>query len=164
MQSFTHIALDEEATAVLGRHLANALPPTAVVALSGPLGAGKTRLVQAVAEAAGVDRRMVTSPTFMLVQEYRGKRLIYHLDAYRLKDDDEFLALGPEEIFSAEAWTFIEWAERVERCLPNEYLSIDILVPAASERHFKISAVGSGYEDVVAKIAASTAGLVAPTE
>ena len=91
----------------------NAAPDRAVVGLNGPLGAGKTRLVQAVADASGVDRRTVTSPTFVLVQEYHGTRTIYHADAYRLADADEFWQLGLDERFDEPALVFIEWADRV---------------------------------------------------
>ncbi len=65
---------DEEGTAHLGERLASALPDYATVALIGTLGAGKTRLVQSLAGALGVDRRDVVSPTFVLAQEYHGRR------------------------------------------------------------------------------------------
>ena len=82
---------DEDATRQLGARLGKLLPDGAVVALNGPLGAGKTRLVQGLAGAIGLDPREVVSPTFTLVQEHRGARTLYHFDAYRLRDDDEFL-------------------------------------------------------------------------
>ena len=89
--------------------------------LIGTLGAGKTRLVQAVAAAVGVPRANVTSPTFVLVNEYTGGRLpIYHFDTYRLKDDDEFLNLGPDEYFDSNGLTFVEWADRVADLLPAD--------------------------------------------
>ena len=88
----TFTANNEHDTDRLGAALAEVLPPGTVVALIGTLGAGKTRLVQAVAAALGVPPGSVTSPTFVLVNEYTGGRLpIYHFDTYRLKDDDEFL-------------------------------------------------------------------------
>ena len=62
------------------------------------------------------------SPTFLLIHEYEGPVPIYHFDTYRLRDDDEFLRLGPEEYFERLGWTFIEWADRVERCLPSDRL------------------------------------------
>ena len=89
MNRFTFIAENENDTARLGCALAQSLSDGGVVALCGTLGAGKTRLVQAMAEALGVDRRQVVSPTFVLIQEYRGQKAIYHIDAYRLRDDDE---------------------------------------------------------------------------
>ncbi|MEN6556898.1 MAG: tRNA (adenosine(37)-N6)-threonylcarbamoyltransferase complex ATPase subunit type 1 TsaE, partial [Thermoguttaceae bacterium] len=96
---WTFDAVEESDTARLGAALAEVLPNGTTVALCGTLGAGKTRLVQALAEASGVERRQVLSPTFVLIQEYHGRRSLYHIDAYRLRDADEFLALGPEEYF-----------------------------------------------------------------
>ena len=63
-------------------------------------------------------RRDVTSPTFVLCQEYHGRRSIFHFDVYRLKGETEFQALGPEEYFQSPGITFIEWADRVTPCLP----------------------------------------------
>jgi tRNA threonylcarbamoyladenosine biosynthesis protein TsaE len=90
----TFTANNEHDTERLGAVLAAELPPGTVVGLVGTLGAGKTRLVQAVATALGVTPGNVTSPTFVLVNEYRGGRMpVYHFDTYRLTDEDEFLAL-----------------------------------------------------------------------
>jgi tRNA threonylcarbamoyladenosine biosynthesis protein TsaE len=143
---------DEAATVALGRALAAELPPRSVVALIGPLGAGKTRLVQAVAESAGVDPRQVVSPTFVLIHEYQGRWPIYHFDSYRLRDEDEFLQLGPEEYFERDGWTFIEWADRVANCLPRERLEIRIEPTGASSRRIEIAAFGHGYAAVVAAV------------
>ncbi len=101
MQAFTFTAANEDDTARLGAALAEVLPAGAVAALYGALGAGKTRLVQALAQALGIDRRQVTSPTFVLIQEYHGRKILYHIDAYRIRDEDEFLALGPDEYFES---------------------------------------------------------------
>ena len=65
-------------------------------------------------------REAATSPTFVLVNEYRGRLPIYHFDAYRLRDEDEFIELGPEEYFESDGVTFVEWADRVADCLPAE--------------------------------------------
>ncbi len=143
----------------LGRSLAEFLPAGAVVGLTGTLGAGKTRLVQAIAEGAGIDPSTVLSPTFVLVHEYpfllngNGSTL-YHLDAYRIRDDDEFLALGPEEFFNSGGWTFVEWADRVAACLPTDRLHIDMLVRGPDERECMISAHGDLHRPIVAQIAA----------
>jgi tRNA threonylcarbamoyladenosine biosynthesis protein TsaE len=126
---------NETDTAKLGAALADVLLPGTTVALIGTLGAGKTRLVQAVATALGVPPGCVTSPTFVLVNEYTGGRLpIYHFDTYRLKDDDEFLALGPDEYFESNGLTFIEWADRVAHLLPMERLEISFEVTGDFER------------------------------
>ena len=142
MDQLTFNAQNEADTARLGTALAEALPAGTVVALCGTLGAGKTRLVQAVAEASGVNVRDVVSPTFVLIHEYQGHRPIYHLDVYRICDDDEFLQLGADEYFESAGITFVEWADRVAGCLPEQYLRIDIEVTGDTTRVFKIAAVG----------------------
>ncbi len=137
MSTFT--AKNETDTDRLGAALANTLPPGTVVALQGTLGAGKTRLVQAVAVALGVPQGAITSPTFVLVNEYgQGRLPIYHFDAYRVRDDDEFLELGPEEYFEADGLTFVEWANRVSDCLPAERVEISIEVTGETERTITI--------------------------
>lgn len=122
---------NEAGTVALGERLAGVLEAPATVALIGQLGAGKTRLVQAVAAALGVTEE-VTSPTFVLINEYRsGRTPIYHLDAYRLNDEDEFLELGVEEYFAGAAssgpgLTFVEWGDRFPDCLPERVVTIAI--------------------------------------
>jgi tRNA threonylcarbamoyladenosine biosynthesis protein TsaE len=131
---------NEEDTDRFGAALAEVLPPGTVVALIGTLGAGKTRLVQAVAAALGIPRDAVTSPTFVLVNEYRQGRVpIFHFDTYRLKDDDEFLALGPEEYFDSAGITFVEWADRVADLLPASRLEVAIEVTGDCSRRVAIS-------------------------
>ena len=150
MSEFFFLATSEEETLRLGKLLADLLPAGTVVALVGTLGAGKTRLVQAVAAALGVPREEVTSPTFVLVNEYVGGRLpVYHFDAYRLRDEDEFLELGPEEYFDGPGLTFVEWADRVENCLPLDFLRIDIEVTGDTQRRFAISGSSSKLASLV---------------
>lgn len=154
MQKVVYEALDEQGTEALGRQLALLLPHSAVIALSGPLGAGKTRLVQATAAALGVERQLVSSPTFVLVHEYHGSRPVFHFDAYRLKDEDEFLALAPDEYFEAGGLSFVEWADRVSRCLPREALEILIEPTGENSRRFVITARGAGLDSVLIGLAA----------
>jgi tRNA threonylcarbamoyladenosine biosynthesis protein TsaE len=136
---FTFTAQNEADTDRLGTALARVLPPGTVIALIGTLGAGKTRLVQAVAAAVGLPRANVTSPTFVLVNEYKTGRIpIYHFDTYRLKDDDEFLSLGPDEYFDSNGLTFVEWADRVADLLPSDRLEISIEVTGETTRNFQI--------------------------
>jgi tRNA threonylcarbamoyladenosine biosynthesis protein TsaE len=152
MRQFNFQARDLDDTLKLGAALAEILLPGSVIALSGTLGAGKTRLVQAVAAAAGFDPRDVTSPTFVLVNEYAARVPIYHFDAYRVRDDDEFLQLGPEEYFERPAWCFIEWAERVESGLPLERLEIAISVLGDTARRFEFIARGARYEQALSAL------------
>ena len=105
------------------------LTPPIAVGLVGTLGAGKTRLVQAVAKAARIDDGDVTSPTFTLLQSYVGDRVLHHLDAYRIQDEDEFLHLGVDELFDQpDAWTLVEWADRVHTAMPSDTIWIRLLI------------------------------------
>src|SRR5882672_9999580 len=150
---FTFLANSEIDTERLGAALASALPAGTVVGLIGPLGAGKTRLVQAVATALGVPKGSVTSPTFVLVNEYAGGRLpVYHFDTYRLKDDDDFVNLGPEEYFDSAGLTFVEWADRVATLLPADRLEITIEVTSETERHITLRGTSPKSEAIVARI------------
>ena len=153
MNHFIYEATDEAATTLLGAALAEVLPPGTTLALCGTLGAGKTRLVQAIAEGCGVDRRDVVSPTFVLIQEHSGRRTVIHIDAYRLRDEDEFLQLGPDEYFESGALVLIEWADRVERCLPKERIEVQIEVTGPQSRRFEVISIGRRYENVILKLA-----------
>lgn len=105
----------ESETAAVGRDLAATLRAGDVVLLYGDLGAGKTAFVKGLAEGLGVAREEVSSPTFTLVQEYRGGRLtLYHVDLYRLDDPREIADLGLDEI-AADGVLAIEWAEKLNR-------------------------------------------------
>jgi tRNA threonylcarbamoyladenosine biosynthesis protein TsaE len=142
MSRLLFVARDLSDTDRLGAALAQVLPASSVISLVGTLGAGKTYLVQALASALGVARESVVSPTFVLCQEYQGSKKIVHVDAYRLRDEDEFLELGPQEWFESEGLTLIEWADRVESCLPVERLEIRIEVLPADARQFEMHAFG----------------------
>jgi tRNA threonylcarbamoyladenosine biosynthesis protein TsaE len=151
---FEFVANSEQDTERLGSALARVVSPGTVVGLIGPLGAGKTRLVQAVAMALGVAPGSVTSPTFVLVNEYTGGRMpVYHFDTYRLKDDDEFLNLAPDEYFDSSGITFVEWADRVADLLPSDRLEIKIEPTGENERRFTIRGTSPDFEQLVSRIA-----------
>ncbi|MFL5338538.1 MAG: tRNA (adenosine(37)-N6)-threonylcarbamoyltransferase complex ATPase subunit type 1 TsaE [Gemmataceae bacterium] len=146
---------DLDATAAFGRRLGQCLFPGAVVALIGPLGAGKTRLVQAAAEGLGLaDGRAVSSPTFGLIHEYRGRLPIYHFDAYRLKSVAEFQDLGAYEYFDDRGVCLIEWADRVMAALPEERLEVRLEVVGETSRRATIVAFGRKYEELLMPLAA----------
>jgi tRNA threonylcarbamoyladenosine biosynthesis protein TsaE len=114
--------------------------------LNGTLGAGKTRLVQAIAAACGVPREEVVSPTFVLCQQYQGTRTINHLDAYRLKDEGEFRALGADELFAVDL-TIVEWADKIAGALPEDHVRIDIEVTGSTSRRFAIREIAGTKPD-----------------
>ena len=150
--AFDSRSLDD--TQKLGTILERFIPDGAVVSLIGSLGTGKTTLVRAIAAAGGENPEDVSSPTFVLIQEYTaGRRPIYHFDAYRIADDDEFLELGPEEYFDSNGVTFVEWADKVENCLPENYIQIVVEHIGDNSRRYKISVIGEQYQIFLKKLA-----------
>lgn len=114
--------MSEEETAAVGRDFARTIEPGAVVLLSGDLGAGKTAFVRGMAGGLGGDPADVSSPTFTLIQEYRGGRLpLHHVDLYRLapKEVDD---LGLDELTLGRGVTAIEWPDRLPRPLTDAIL------------------------------------------
>lgn len=149
---------DLTGTLTFGRRLGELLFPGAVVGLVGPLGAGKTHMVRAVAEGLGIrDSRVVNSPTFVLIQEYAARLPVYHFDAYRLRNPDEFFDLGAEEYLEGDGVCLIEWADRVGNFLPAERLTITITPTGETSRRLEIEALGQAYVAVVEQLSQALA-------
>jgi tRNA threonylcarbamoyladenosine biosynthesis protein TsaE len=130
--------------------------PNAVIALVGPLGAGKTHLSRAIAEGLGIAKpAAVTSPTFTLIHEYPARVPIFHFDAYRLKNADEFLDLGATEYYDAGGVCLIEWADKVEAALPAERLTIRITPVDENRRQVELTAVGEKYKQLASNLTAT---------
>src|SRR5262245_45048919 len=130
MEAISHFELPSiTQTERFGQALGRLLFPGGVIALIGPLGAGKTLLTRAIAEGLEIDDpALVTSPTFVLIQEYQARLPIYHFDVYRLKQGSDFTDLGAAEYFAGEGVSIIEWADKVTTLLPKEYLRIELQV------------------------------------
>ena len=115
----TYVLKSTKDTLSLGKRIAKGLEPGAVIALTGPLGAGKTTLAQAIARGLCVTERMA-SPTFTIVQEYRSGRLpLFHFDVYRVSDPDELFEIGFDEYLHAGGVCLIEWADLIEDVMPE---------------------------------------------
>jgi tRNA threonylcarbamoyladenosine biosynthesis protein TsaE len=144
---------DLAGTEAFGRRLGTLLFPGAVVALVGQLGAGKTHLTRAIAEGLGIrNPAAVTSPTFVLIQEYPGRVPVYHFDAYRLSGPREFAELGVDEYFRGDGVCIVEWADRVAETLPPEHVRIDIDVPGENLRRFGVTAYGDAYDEILSNL------------
>jgi tRNA threonylcarbamoyladenosine biosynthesis protein TsaE len=122
----------------LGRKLSRLLAPGSVVALKGPLGAGKTCLVKGMAQGLGIHEE-ITSPTYTIVSEYQGACPLYHIDAYRLSGDDDFNALGGEEFIYGKGISAVEWSDRIPSSIPEGAVFVDIELGAEGERKIHIT-------------------------
>jgi tRNA threonylcarbamoyladenosine biosynthesis protein TsaE len=126
----------------LGAALGEAVFPGCVLMLCGELGSGKTRLVEAIAAGLGFSRDAVSSPTFVLVQEYEGRLPVYHFDTWRLRDSDEFLELGADELLEGDGVCCVEWGDRVKDVLPADRVDVRIAATGEQSRCFTLQATG----------------------
>ncbi len=132
------------ATWQLGHRLGEALQAGDVVALSGDLGAGKTQLVRGACAGAGVEEGDVSSPTFAIVQTYRGRLPFHHADLYRLADGDELYATGFMDLVGGDGALVVEWADKVAGWAPPERLEIRLEEVAGRPRTRRITLTGHG--------------------
>jgi tRNA threonylcarbamoyladenosine biosynthesis protein TsaE len=125
-------------TVELGRQIGAFLSPNEVIALTGNLGAGKTTLIQGIAQGLGVQDH-VTSPTFIIINEYQGRLPFYHVDLYRLDNVGQIEDLGIEEYFAKGGVCVIEWAEKLAGLLPIGAATITIESKGENEREICVS-------------------------
>ncbi len=114
-----------EATAAVGEALGRTLGPSDVVALYGELGAGKTCFVQGLVRGLDVVGH-ATSPTFVMVNEYRGRLPVHHVDAYRTASLTELMDLGLLDLLGGDGVTLVEWADKAEPLLPERTVRVQI--------------------------------------
>ena len=133
----TIITHNEKETEAAGAELSAALPGGAVVALYGGLGAGKTAFVRGMARGMGLDAD-VCSPTFTIVNEYPGKRPLFHFDMYRLGSSDELFDIGWEDYLSRGGVCAVEWSEKVADAFEGGEIRVDIEKLSDNERRITI--------------------------
>ena len=136
----TVISRNPEETFLIGKIIGQTLMEKDVVALVGDLGTGKTCLTQGIARGLGVpDEYQVTSPSFTLINEYRGRMMLYHFDLYRISQAREIDDIGYEEYLFGEGASVIAWADRAEGILPDDTLFVSISYSDENERNIIIS-------------------------
>jgi len=144
---------DERETIALGRRLGELLRPGDIVALTGELGAGKTTFVKGI--AIGLDvRTEITSPTFTLAHEHRGRIPLYHVDLYRIESRDLVADLGLDEYLYGEGITVIEWSEHMAACLPETALFISLSATDDTERDIEFSASSARWAQTIQELSA----------
>lgn len=117
------LSYHENETITWGQKLSLLLAPGDVIGFFGDLGSGKTRTIQGICQGLGCGDQ-VSSPTFTIINEYRGKYPVYHFDLYRIEFENEIFDLGYEEYFYNDGICLIEWAERVQSLLPSDHIEI----------------------------------------
>jgi tRNA threonylcarbamoyladenosine biosynthesis protein TsaE len=139
--SFSIVTHSPEETRIVGASLSAVVLPGDVVSLSGDLGAGKTVLVQGLAASLGVVER-VTSPTFTIHHQYRGRYTLSHVDVYRLTSFQEVLDLGLDELL-ASSILVVEWGDAIAPLLPRRRLEVQIRTVSEDRREVTLRP-GSG--------------------
>jgi tRNA threonylcarbamoyladenosine biosynthesis protein TsaE len=140
-----------EATFSRGRDIGLGCEGGEVLALEGPLGAGKTCFVKGLADGLGIDPRDVTSPTFLLLHELRGRLVLAHLDAYRVDDPGVFVELGFDDLLRADTVVVLEWADRVPGLLPAERLDVHFRHEGEEKRRLRLSPRGARHARLLSR-------------
>jgi len=141
MESYTFITNSLADIEKLGLLLGSKAEPGFVYCLDGDLGAGKTTLTQSIARGLNLtDGQYVSSPSFAVLHEYDGEIPLYHMDFYRLYGADDVLSLGFDEYFFKTGLTVIEWSKRATEVLPEETLSLEVLLTTDGSRVFTLLA------------------------
>jgi len=131
----SHISKSESDTIMIGKQFSSILKNGDVVAFYGDLGTGKTQLIKGICQGLGF-YDIVTSPSFTIMNVYKGNKVIYHFDFYRIDDNREINDLGLDDFFFGEEICLIEWAERVKSYLPP--VRYDINIDYGKDENFRL--------------------------
>ncbi|WP_249322843.1 tRNA (adenosine(37)-N6)-threonylcarbamoyltransferase complex ATPase subunit type 1 TsaE [Wansuia hejianensis] len=139
-------------TEEFGIRLGKLLKSGDILCLNGDLGAGKTTMTKSIGIGLDVEE-YITSPTFALINQYRGRIPVYHFDVYRLENVDELYDLGFDEYFFGNGVCIIEWAEKINKMIPKEKIVINIQKGNnENERILHIDGYGKSYEDIIKEL------------
>ncbi|MDP2728315.1 MAG: tRNA (adenosine(37)-N6)-threonylcarbamoyltransferase complex ATPase subunit type 1 TsaE [Dehalococcoidia bacterium] len=144
LMALTLVTHSPRQTQALGSLMGRLARPGDVILLVGPLGAGKTCLVQGLARGLGV-HDYVTSPTFTIIREYRGKMPLYHMDCFRIEGPEGTRELGLEDYFAGRGLCVVEWADRIINELPSQHLLVTLEYRGDRERALHLEARGPRY-------------------
>ncbi len=139
------VTTSETQTEAVAASLAARLIGGECIALDGQLGAGKTRFVRGLLRGLGADPRVVSSPTYVLLNVYRQGRLaVHHLDAYRVAGEDDFEAIGFTELIEQAGVVVVEWATRISRLIPPNAIYVTMTTLGPRRREIRISGLRAG--------------------
>ena len=142
------------ATFKLGKRIGEKLPAGSIIALSGELGCGKTVLTRGICDGLEVPLRQVNSPTFILINEYRGSMPVFHMDMYQINTESDAVDLGIIDymVRAASGAMIIEWAERILSILPEDLLTVKFTVVSERKRLIEIAASGEKSSAVLKEL------------
>ncbi|MBQ1315576.1 MAG: tRNA (adenosine(37)-N6)-threonylcarbamoyltransferase complex ATPase subunit type 1 TsaE [Erysipelotrichaceae bacterium] len=149
MKEWKVVTDSPQKTKALAEMIGRAVSAGTLITLSGDLGAGKTTFTQGLAKGLDIDRK-VTSPTFTIMKEYKGRLPLYHIDAYRLENITQ--DLGFEDYIDGDGVCVIEWANFIEYVLPDQLLNIEFTINDDDSRTLTLQGHGDKYEEVISKI------------
>ena len=149
MKELLVVTKTRKETQDLAYKLGQIVEANTLITLSGDLGAGKTTFTQGLARGLGIEKK-VTSPTFTIMKEYKGRLPLYHIDAYRLENITQ--DLGFDEYIESDGVCVIEWANFIEYVLPDELLNIEFTINDDDSRTLKMQGYGDRYEEVIAEL------------
>jgi tRNA threonylcarbamoyladenosine biosynthesis protein TsaE len=147
VNSYTFLSNSPAATLSLGVKIGERLKPGSLLTLTGELGCGKTLLTRGICSGLGVPLRQVNSPTFVLVNEYRGRMPVFHLDMYQLGAAFDAVEFGFFDYLAraASGVMIIEWAEKIAAVLPEEYLNVKFDIISARKRRLDFTTPTQKY-------------------
>ena len=144
MEEYKITSHSDNETIAIAQNIESEKFPNMVICLNGDLGSGKTMFTKGFAHAMGIDE--ITSPTFTIIKEYVGELPLYHMDVYRLEKDVE--SIGLPDYFGKDGIVIIEWADMIEKYLPEERLEIKFTAIDENKRLLKIIPYGQRYEEL----------------
>jgi len=141
-----------------GKRISSRLKPGSVAAISGTLGSGKTCFVNGIASGLGITENL-TSPTYTIINEYQlprannassgeaaAKNILYHIDAYRLRDEKDFEDIGGLEIIDSQGIIIIEWSEKIQKIINKNAVAVSFTITGSYTRLIKISGINLNGE------------------
>lgn len=135
-----------EETEAIGKRIAEMVeaqfPVSAVVAMLGEMGVGKTAFTRGFAAHFGISA--VKSPTYSIVNEYRGRRSVYHFDMYRIESEDDLFSVGYDDYLAKDGYCILEWSEKITDFLPEDHVSVEITRCVDDENKRLITVLGLG--------------------
>jgi tRNA threonylcarbamoyladenosine biosynthesis protein TsaE len=145
------ISESPEETQRLGEELGRLTQPGDLFLLVGNLGTGKTCLTQGIAWGLGIEG-YATSPSFVVVNQYRGRLPLYHIDLYRLDSIEEVIELGLDDYLYREGVSVVEWAEKALAVLPKEHLLIEMNFLSDTSRNLVLKPSGERYVEMLSQL------------